>query len=154
MAGNAESWPQLRLPFEITPVFLRPSWGSTWVRPGSLHCPQLPWCSRLSAGEEPESTERLGERRGAKGSVVPRSYECADLGYSMDPLLRDLWGFFCLPAVRRLISPCLSHHRDHTRREVDVVVLLTAALLARGWHGRPAERLTLGHSAPVGLKHF
>lgn len=50
--------------------------------------------------------------------------------------------------MRRLISPSLPSHKEG---DVDVVMLITAALLARGWHGGPAERLMLGH-CPVGLK--
>lgn len=45
-------------------------------------------------------------------------------------------------------SPHLCHH---TRRDVDVVMLVTAALLVRGWHGGPAERLMFGH-CPSGTK--
>lgn len=33
-----------------------------------------------------------------------------------------------------------------------MVVLVTAALLAGGWHRGSAKRFTLGHSAPVGFK--
>lgn len=34
---------------------------------------------------------------------------------------------------------------------MDAVMLISAALLARGWHGRPAGRLVLGH-CPSGTK--
>lgn len=47
--------------------------------------------------------------------------------------------FFCLPAMWRLMSPSLPS------RDVDAVMLVTTALLARGWHGGPAEKLMLGH---------
>lgn len=43
------------------------------------------------------------------------------------------------------------HLSCHTRRDVDAVMLITAALLARGWYGGPAEKLMLGH-CPSGTK--